>query len=139
MNCYYSPDTPAVGICKSCGKGLSREYATDVGNGLACKDACEERVKLINRILDNNSRVLSTSNIQLRRNSVFACVVGLLFVLLGGLMGALRAEPIGVVFSLLGAVFILRGIFGYTRMARYPTIEKEAQQTHRIRGDNAGL
>ena len=124
MNCYFSPDSPAVGICKSCGRGLSLEYAADVGNGLACKGSCEERVNLINRIIDNNSTVLSTANTQLRRNTVFVVVNGLLFVILGVIMGALRYDPVGVVFSALGAVFVFRGIFGYTRKTRFPSVEK---------------
>jgi len=126
MKCYYATDLPAIGICKSCGKGLSAEYATDVGNGLACKNSCEERVLLINRIIDSNSKVLLTANTQLLRNAIFITVLGLLFVGLGIISGGSGSNPARIVFFAIGGVFVLRGIFGYTRSVRYPTNEKNS-------------
>jgi hypothetical protein len=41
MNCFYNPDQAAVGICKVCLRGLSREAATEFDFGLACKGRCE--------------------------------------------------------------------------------------------------
>ena len=126
MNCYYSPNLPAIGICKSCGKGLSSEYAVDVGNGLACKNICEERVKLINRIIDSNSKVLLSANKQLLRNTIFMIIIGLLFVGLGIFTGRFGSNPAGIIFCAMGGVFVLRGIFGYTRPVRYPTTESNS-------------
>lgn len=124
MNCYYSTDLPAIGICKSCGKGLSSEYAVDVGNGLACKNNCEERVRLINRIIDSNSKVLLSANKQLLRNTIFMIIIGLLFVGMGVFTGSFGSHPTGIILCAMGGVFVLRGIFGYTRSVRYPTVEK---------------
>ena len=124
MNCYYQPNTPAIGVCKSCGRGLSIEYATDVGNGLACKDKCEDRVRLLNSIIDRNTTILAVSNTQLRRNMIFSVTVGLLFCVLGVNMGFANSGLPGGVYVALGIVFILRGIFSYTRSAQYPNPDK---------------
>ena len=124
MNCYYSPQNQAVGICKSCGRGISFDFAADVGNGLACKDRCEDRVKTINRMIDRNSKVLSITNTQLRRNMIFSAVSGVLFAIFGVYMGFRDSGLPGIIFVALGVAFILRGVLSYTRAAKYPTDEK---------------
>ncbi len=123
MNCYYLPDTPAIGICKSCGRGLSMEYAADVGNGLACKDKCEARVRLLNSIIDRNIRVSAVANTHLRHNRSFLVTCGILFCTLGIVVGVFGGRPSGAIFVALGVVFILKGIFTYTKSAKYPTQE----------------
>jgi hypothetical protein len=35
MKCYYHHEVDAVGLCKSCSKGICPECAFDVGGGLA--------------------------------------------------------------------------------------------------------
>ena len=42
MNCFNHPGVPAVGVCKSCQKGLCKECAVDLGHGIACKNHREE-------------------------------------------------------------------------------------------------
>jgi len=128
MNCYYHSEKTAVGICKSCGRGLCVDCAADIQDGLACKGRCEERAQKINSIINNNSRVLAVSNTQLRRNMIFMVVTGLLFAILGGIyMSLADAGSFGGIFVGLGVVFIVRGIASYTRAARYPSLEKNAK------------
>jgi hypothetical protein len=43
MNCFRHQDSSAVGLCKTCFKAVCPECAADVGNGLACKNSCEEK------------------------------------------------------------------------------------------------
>ena len=45
MNCYYHQDTVAIGVCRSCLRGLCPQCAVDLGAGLACRDRCEQDVK----------------------------------------------------------------------------------------------
>jgi hypothetical protein len=123
MNCYYSPSQPAIGICKACGKGLSAEYAVDVGFGLACKNSCEERVRTINSMIDTNSKVMAVANTQLRRNTIFTIIVGLLFIVLGYFMGLPSGQPTAFIFTALGLAVTIKGFLGYTRSARYPTAD----------------
>ncbi|MGK0270625.1 MAG: hypothetical protein ACI88H_001272 [Cocleimonas sp.] len=40
MKCFNHHQQDAVGVCKSCLKGVCRECATDIGGGLACFDEC---------------------------------------------------------------------------------------------------
>ena len=54
MNCFKHSHRVAVGVCKSCGKGVCSECAISRKNGLACRGECEERVDLLNKIIDNN-------------------------------------------------------------------------------------
>jgi hypothetical protein len=48
MKCFYS-EAEAVGICKSCGRGLSRAFATEFPKGLACANRCEAEVQRLIR------------------------------------------------------------------------------------------
>ena len=129
MNCYYSPDQPAVGLCKSCLRGLSKEYATDVGDGLACKGICETRARKINLMVDSNSKVITVANAQLKKNASFSIVSGVLFGALGFFMGLPSGQPTAVIFGLLGLLFIVRGISGYARSSKYPSSEAEGEQS----------
>lgn len=45
MRCFDHPDVEAVGLCKSCGKGLCVRCAHDLARGLACRDRCEQDVR----------------------------------------------------------------------------------------------
>ncbi len=70
MNCFKHNTVPAIGICKSCYKGLCSECARDVGQGLACEGLCEngaaeldemnERGKKIYGIGKYNTRIPSS-------------------------------------------------------------------------------
>jgi hypothetical protein len=48
MKCYYHIQIEAVGKCKNCQKGICRECAIDVGNGIACGGNCEDEVRAVN-------------------------------------------------------------------------------------------
>lgn len=124
MNCFYHPEKTAVAICKSCQRGLCMECAADIGNGLACKGKCEEQVAKINKIIDSNPQMVSKVNASLWRNFVFLVTAGLLFVAMGTLLMT-RDYGMGAIIAALGAVFILRGVFSYTRAARFPSLDKE--------------
>src|SRR5262249_52940930 len=54
MHCFYHQDKYAVGVCKSCGKGVCIECAVDLGKGLACRGRCEESVRAITQLIDRN-------------------------------------------------------------------------------------
>jgi hypothetical protein len=54
MLCFYHQEKEAVGICKSCGKGVCVECAVDLGKGLACRSRCEESARAIIALVDRN-------------------------------------------------------------------------------------
>ena len=57
MNCYQHPNNSAVGICKTCFKAVCAECAVDVGNGLACKNSCEEKVRELNEMWERSAKI----------------------------------------------------------------------------------
>jgi hypothetical protein len=67
MRCFYHETKEAVGMCKSCCKGLCAECAVDLSKGLACRNHCEESVKTIIDLVERN--------IQLWRNPAKAQLV----------------------------------------------------------------
>jgi hypothetical protein len=75
-------------------------------------------------MVDRNSKVLSITNAQLRRNMIFSTVSGALFAVFGVYMGLRDSRFPGAIFLALGVTFILRGVLSYTRAARYPISEK---------------
>jgi hypothetical protein len=89
MKCFYHNDKDAVGICKSCEKGLCIDCAVDLGKGLACKNHCEEDVKrLIDISVENIQDASNTSEILRSRKTagpvvlkIFSPVVFFLFIM----------------------------------------------------------
>jgi len=55
MKCFNHHDKDAVGICKSCNKGLCPDCAVDVGNGIACKGTCQNEVIALNTLIEANN------------------------------------------------------------------------------------
>ena len=71
MNCFYHPDSPAIGLCKHCQRGLCTECAAIVDDVLACKQRHEDDVhrqeQLTARNLFQSKRVASAYT----RNAIF--------------------------------------------------------------------
>lgn len=57
MKCFSHVSQDAVGICKSCQKGLCRECAVDLRDGLACRGRCEGQVHRFNQLIRTSMRV----------------------------------------------------------------------------------
>src|SRR6185437_867214 len=119
MKCYYHQDCDAVGLCKSCVKGLCDGCQTDLGQGLACKGHCEENVRHRIALIEHNVRAAPAARALLRLNSrtwvgvgLFVLMPGVFFAILGALDDRLRMIiPLGAmlcVFGLLALVFAWR-------------------------------
>jgi len=111
VNCFNHRTASAVGICKSCGKGVCPACASDTGHGLACLDSCEDRVALLGRMVDNNARVLRAANAQTRSSGLFAVVLGVAFLgfawwiyTAGNMFLALLCAVFGLPFAFFGLV-----------------------------------
>lgn len=79
MNCFYHPDTPAVGSCKYCQRGLCSECTAVIDDVLACKNRHEDEVRQLEQLAARNlfqSKRISSSYM---RNAVFYGLVGVLF------------------------------------------------------------
>lgn len=57
MKCYNHPDHDAVGVCKSCQKGICMECATTIDESLSCKGRCEEDVAVLNYMIERGRKV----------------------------------------------------------------------------------
>ncbi len=83
MICFRHEAQSALGICKSCGRGLCRACAVELPNGLSCRGTCEERVALLNRIVDRSASSVAAVDAQVRAHAVLSVVFGLLLLGLG--------------------------------------------------------
>ena len=90
MLCYYHKDKQAVGSCKSCNKGLCTDCAVDVNKGLACRGTCEEDVRLIVQLIDQNIKLMSTTSRLIEGGgsartaaSIFNIACDVIFLILG--------------------------------------------------------
>jgi hypothetical protein len=115
MKCFYNETQDAIGTCKSCGKGLSKEYTVDLGKGLACKGYCEEDVRKLIALIDRNVSLSPTSEYLVKGSgkavyalSLFGLCLGATFLLVG----------IAAKFSLFiafGPIFLAYGIYSLLR------------------------
>ena|SRR6266446_10688333 len=90
MKCFYHHDVDAVGICRSCQKGVCHQCGNDLGRGLACRDRCEGDVRGLLALVEQNVRLAPTSGSLImaqRRNMILACgyflFMGLIFIVWG--------------------------------------------------------
>ena len=103
MRCYYHQDVDAVAVCKNCGRGLCPACAVDIGNGLACRNRCEEEARSLNRVIERNKTAYEKTSGAYSRVALFYAGLGAV-VLVGGVMDWRGNQwllvPAGVVFLL---------------------------------------
>jgi len=132
MNCFYHPTVVAVGICKSCGKGLCQECAVDLGKGLACKGHCEEDVKAVMQLIDRSiqrspyhEKVLDTARGNRYLGPLFPLVAGALFLGFASYDCFQSGfESVDFLTGGLGLCFLILGLITLRNAARFPTPTK---------------
>jgi hypothetical protein len=127
MNCFNHKDKPAIGLCKSCGKGLCGDCLTEVPNGLACKDSCEDRVEMMNFLADKISQTLVARKRLLRQYGLLTMLLGIGFIIFGtAISWQLPAFPYLPYFSgFVGGVFIIFGVLVLRRKEPYPQSKRQ--------------
>lgn len=116
MKCFYHNNKDAVGICKSCQKGLCTDCAVDLGKGLACKNYCEEEVKGLIHISQENIQSSSDTSKILRSTKAVGPITSKLFIAVGIIFiifSILPGIPVIPFFSI-GALFILCWIISHS-------------------------
>ena len=108
MKCFYS-DAEAVGICKSCGRGLSRPFLTEFPKGLACANHCEADVQRLIRI---EEAVPGGAGLNGAVSGAFTMLAGgAFFYFSGGVAGGLSLPSfMGVVFFFYGLYVVVRAL-----------------------------
>src|SRR5579863_820975 len=119
MRCYYHEDQEAVGVCKSCGKGLCRECAVDLTKGLACRGHCEADAQAVIQLIERNLQ-LSTASLRMMETNtrlrfgaaIFQIAMGALFIVWG-----LRVDNLKFI-VVLGVGLIAYGVYMFLPGAR---------------------
>ncbi len=114
MRCFYHPAVEAVGICKSCHRGLCVDCAAPVSNGLACRGRCEAEVEALDRIVQRSKTAYAKAGALYQRGAFVLAALG--FAMVGyGLLGA--GDP--VFFLLLGGLMFAGAVSQYLSGRRY--------------------
>jgi hypothetical protein len=116
MKCYNHPDIDAVGICKSCNKGLCRDCLTELENGIACTATCIEEVKQVNSLIQRNKQSYSTASGAYMKNAYIYIGIGMVFIVFGFQTEGLKGFLITIgVFFMLGAAFSMNSARKYKK------------------------
>lgn len=75
VKCFNHDAIDAVATCKNCSRALCRECAVDVGNGIACRNLCEQQVKALNAILKRGQNALRRSAWSMYGLAVFLLLI----------------------------------------------------------------
>lgn len=118
MKCFYHQDHDAVGICKSCGKGLCTECAVDMEKGLACKERCEEDVKSLIRLIQNNIRLSPTSSSIIRASKRGGLIASGFYIVLGLVFAGGGFHDDMPLITAMGGCFVIFGIISLIRVSR---------------------
>ncbi len=84
MNCFNHRNIPAIGLCKSCGKGLCADCAAELATGLACKASCKTAVDehnsqvqdILSKMLELEKHICRTSRNHLKSVGVITLLLG---------------------------------------------------------------
>ncbi len=108
MKCFNHQEIDAVGICKSCNKGLCPECAAEVDLSLACKATCIEEVAAIDAQIKRARVTMSAQKNSRMFLPSFFMVLGAIFIAINIYKTSgidYRTIP-GVAFILFGVVFM---------------------------------
>lgn len=113
MHCYRHAPTEALGICRSCGRGVCAQCVRDLEPSLVCSEQCEQRVRRSDALIANSEATFR----QARRGSVvlviFPPLLGAVLFYFGlserGWFNALTA---------MGSILVLFGIVIWWRQRR---------------------
>lgn len=83
MDCFRHPEHAAVGLCRSCYRGVCAECAAEVEGSLACRGNCEQDVAQLVSMLRSNVRLQSAAERQIATNPRIRLMAGALFIVMG--------------------------------------------------------
>lgn len=128
MNCYYHPETVAVGTCSQCGKAACRACIQDVGGVLLCKSCIALRLKEIEAekeaIESEHANVIARAQRRIQISKllfIFFALLGLVVGILGAVNRAFSVpgQPARSILSMIVAVPLAALFNGYFFWAFY--------------------
>ena len=118
VNCYYHPETTAVGLCKYCQRGLCATCAAQAGESLACQQRHEEQVRTMETLYQRNVLQSKRVGSDYVRNTIFYGAVGILFVVFGySQLNWLGLQA--VVYLLIGLALLWAALANYLESRKY--------------------
>ena len=123
MKCYYHRESDAIAVCKSCGRGLSADYAVDVGLGTACRGRCEAAVAELNTIIARSKTAYSKTGSAYRRSAVSILALGLIFTGFGVLPIIFSGNYGSSFMAVVGILFIVWSFFSFKSARQITSIE----------------
>ncbi|MHA1755570.1 MAG: hypothetical protein ACTSVV_02285 [Promethearchaeota archaeon] len=103
MKCYYHPQKDAVGICKTCNRGICSDCLAQDCNSIACKDHCEQ-VKELDNFIETNKTIHEKIGAVYALNAFIYLVSGMILLIAGftfrNLLGIYIMIPLGTVFMI---------------------------------------
>jgi hypothetical protein len=120
MNCFNHRERPALGLCKSCGKGLCEDCLIEVPNGLACRNKCEERANCINAIADRNKNPVAAALYLARYLTMFLLAVGCFMFLCANFQEIVRSRMLYGFLVVIALVCLLLALPRLGKKGSYP-------------------
>lgn len=128
MNCYYHPETSAVGTCSQCGKAACRSCIQDLSGALLCKSCIALRLKEVESQKDatiaEHANLISRAQRRIRISkllfigfALFGLIVGIVQAVAGGF--AQPGQPAPSVLSVILALPLAALFIGYVAWAFY--------------------
>ena len=96
MKCFYHNGVDAVAICKNCNRGLCMECASEVENGVACKNRCEPAIEELNAMLNKNRAMMAKSNEVITKSTNLAASTRQVYTGLAVFLGCIGIIFLGV-------------------------------------------
>jgi hypothetical protein len=118
MKCFYHQDRDAIGTCKSCQKGLCPECAVDLGKGLACKSRCEEDVRNVIKLIQNNIKLSPASSNFIRAARRGGMLAAGFYIVLGLMFFGWGLHDQMSLIIAMGACFAIFGVISLIRVLR---------------------
>jgi len=117
VKCFNHSEVDAVGLCKSCGRGLCHECVSDVGMSISCKHRCEADVAVLNELVQRGRTVYQKTSRTYLRTGIFTLLLGAVFFLIG-ISSMLNSRP-NFFLMVVGGLFVGWGISYFISAKRF--------------------
>ena len=114
MKCFNHPSNDAIAICKNCNKGLCKDCAVDVGNGIACKGICENEVVAINKVVQQSKGAFINNSKIYSQYAIWLVLIGVAFII-----SSIFLAKIDGFLIFMGLLFLVGASFSYSASKRF--------------------
>lgn len=120
MKCFNHREIDAIGLCRSCGKSLCPECYVLVGESISCKGSCEAKVRILNRMLEQNAQIIAKSNQAMMSAAKYSLVMGVIFIGFGVWQLSVGSAFLPAFLLAIGTGSLVHGILRSRKSTQYP-------------------